>query len=421
MEGSTSAAMDWLETMEEATACLREKNASLLDPCLGYLMELERILSARKKKHWDRPPGTTPPVWKHYLETVAAVAVSTREALPTVTSEPLGRSNNIYDSLQIGELSNGESDEDESDEGKSDDDDEEAGDLPTMNISGHLDIRRLLIRILTCQSETFAAKAMSLRQSQDWKDGAAHLTYSLQKIHLALTLADSEISKWSMLGQEARDLMQDANIVEIAICSLTTERERYLSLAQQQEAYLLRKLEPQWESRDSVKQRMGDRWTNNPHPKQDYAKIRRDQEELLKEIRAALQYLLSMDMAQAELSSKELQDRLRVLSQRYNGLRPVDVSRRVDWVRYPDATELGWIFTGSWDVAEFFEKDGVKLDWYFTTGTVKTAMDHPTQGRTQLFAAKVDPQMYMSILENPRVHTGQRYHKTNQKNGNKAK
>ena len=62
---------------------------------------------------------------------------------------------------------------------------------------------------------------------------------------------------------------------------------------------------------------------------------------------------------------------------------------------YPDPVDLGWTFTGSWESVEFFERvvneTLVKLDWYFTTGTVKTSLDHPTQGRTQLFAKRCDP------------------------------
>jgi len=97
--------------------------------------------------------------------------------------------------------------------------------------------------------------------------------------------------------------------------------------------------------------------------------------------------------------------------QRYNGIRPNNImlQNRVSWKDYPDATEFGWVFTGSSDVTEFFEKDGIKLDWYFTTATVKTAMDHPTQGKTQLFRRQVDAGLYRKILENPRIHTDQGY------------
>jgi hypothetical protein len=54
----------------------------------------------------------------------------------------------------------------------------------------------------------------------------------------------------------------------------------------------------------------------------------------------------------------------------------------------------------------------VKLDFYYTTGTVKTVLDHPRQGVTQLFAkgSSLSLEMYRAILQNPRHHTGNRYH-----------
>jgi hypothetical protein len=167
-------------------------------------------------------------------------------------------------------------------------------------------------------------------------------------------------------------------------------------------------LQPQWESRDQVKQRIGsDKWNNNPTPKNDHAALRKEKEAQLRDVQEALKFLESIDTGHVETASKLLKDKLQPSSssKRYNGQRPIDYSRRVDWQQYPDPTGFGeWRFTGSWDVTEFFENnDQVKLDWYYTTGTVKTSLDHPTQGRTQLFAAKVDPQTYLSILRNPRA------------------
>ena len=108
--------------------------------------------------------------------------------------------------------------------------------------------------------------------------------------------------------------------------------------------------------------------------------------------------------------------------ERYNGRRPNYRGRRVSNVDYPDPTRFGWEFTGSCEGgrAEFFEMDFsqhgvVKLDFYYTTGTVKTVLDHPRQGVTQLFARgeSLSPGMYRAILQNPRHHTGNRYHHRN--------
>eukprot|EP00804_Cyclotella_cryptica_P002447 CCRYP_019177-RA/>CCRYP_019177-RA protein AED:0.20 eAED:0.19 QI:0/-1/0/1/-1/1/1/0/742 len=101
---------------------------------------------------------------------------------------------------------------------------------------------------------------------------------------------------------------------------------------------------------------------------------------------------------------------------RYNGLRPDYAEQRISLEQYPDPTTFGWKFTGSVQRShvEFFDKkmnDGgvVKLDFYYTTGTVKTVLDHPAMGRNQLFRAQVSPEEYRAILENPRKHTGKGY------------
>mmetsp|Transcript_21254 Transcript_21254/g.27148 ORF Transcript_21254/g.27148 Transcript_21254/m.27148 type:complete len:384 (+) Transcript_21254:324-1475(+) len=46
------------------------------------------------------------------------------------------------------------------------------------------------------------------------------------------------------------------------------------------------------------------------------------------------------------------------------------------------------------------------MDFYYSTGTVKTVMDHPTTGANQLFRrCKVSPAKYIKILRDPRSHT----------------
>jgi hypothetical protein len=298
-----------------------------------------------------------------------------------------------------------------------------------------LDIRRLLIRILTSQSEIYAAKAPVFRQTQEWQRGAEQYSAALQQIRAALFMADSEISKYMDQqlddSDKNRQLCEDADVVEIAITSLATKQCQYLEAAKQQEAFLLQKLQPQWESRDRVKAGMGsDRWTRNPAPSRRFADMRTQAEKELRDIRNALSVLEQMDTNTVKQSIRMLKSQLLLQQQqiygppettttgttssskkkRYNGVRPPFQDRVFSWHDYPDATTFGWTFTGSWNGTEFFEKANVMLDWYFTTATLKTSLNHPTQGKTQLFAAQVDPVMYRAILENPRIHTGNRYH-----------
>jgi hypothetical protein len=171
-----------------------------------------------------------------------------------------------------------------------------------------------------------------------WKHGVAQLTFSLTKIHQALDVADSEISKWIVQGLEeaSKELAQDADIAEIAICSLTTDRDRYLSQAHQQEALLIRKLQPQWESRDQVKQRMGTDRAVGQQPIQlqrtimpTCARNTTPNREIFE--RRCNSFLESIDTTPVETTSKLLKDNLHSSSKRYNDQRPIDYSRRVDW------------------------------------------------------------------------------------------
>ena len=100
---------------------------------------------------------------------------------------------------------------------------------------------------------------------------------------------------------------------------------------------------------------------------------------------------------------------------RYNGIRPNYNDERVNIELYPDPSYFGWTFTGSVEESkvEFFEKRTniglTKMDWYYTTGTIKTILDHPTTGRNALFRGTVSPEQFVSICKNPRAHTTRGY------------
>lgn len=100
---------------------------------------------------------------------------------------------------------------------------------------------------------------------------------------------------------------------------------------------------------------------------------------------------------------------------RYNGIRPNYDGQRISSELYPDPTMFGWRFTGSQQDSrvEFFEKTlnigTVKLDFYYSTGTVKTTLYHTTTGRNQLFRGGLTPEQYAAVLNNPRAHTNQGY------------
>jgi hypothetical protein len=403
-----------------------------LSQCMSYLSTMEKALNSKKFK-WDRPPHKEPPLWERSElqeeRTSASYGSRNRSRQNQTPVRRIAAESNRYAGFE--EDSDGQSLSSRSE-------DRNEADGPQLDVSTEkndsdsdppytegMDKRRLMIRILNAQGEVFAARALLFRKQSPpaWFLGADQYAHCLGKIHAALIEADSTISKWisknALNAQTLILLTADADIVDVAVRSMTENRESFLRAAHQQEAYLLQQLQPQWQSRDEVKERMGERWTRNPRPKHDFSRLRLDFERQLKDIRKAVELLNSMDTDGAIESSQRLKTKLHGESplspspkkQRYNGQRPRDLSNRVDFNLYPDATQFGWEFTGSSGVTEFFQKDGVKLDWYFTTATMKTSLDHPKQGRTQLFAGQVDPNTYRAILENPRAHTGKRYHR----------
>ena len=80
---------------------------------------------------------------------------------------------------------------------------------------------------------------------------------------------------------------------------------------------------------------------------------------------------------------------------------------------YDKAIERGWLLL---DIQEnikmiSFKRCGVRLNYYYSTGTVATAMNHPTKGRTQLYRKNLDYDEIVQIINNPRKHTGEGYYK----------
>ncbi|OSX80751.1 hypothetical protein BU14_0032s0009 [Porphyra umbilicalis] len=57
------------------------------------------------------------------------------------------------------------------------------------------------------------------------------------------------------------------------------------------------------------------------------------------------------------------------------------------------------------------------MDYYPSTGTVKTSMDHPTQGHTQMFRRDLDDGGFARVCQEPRSHTGHGYQTKGGKGG----
>ncbi|KAJ1476599.1 hypothetical protein T484DRAFT_1965386 [Baffinella frigidus] len=55
------------------------------------------------------------------------------------------------------------------------------------------------------------------------------------------------------------------------------------------------------------------------------------------------------------------------------------------------------------------EPGDARINVYYTTGTVGTCLDHPRQGKTQLFRRNVNLTMLREVFRDPRVHTDRGY------------
>ncbi len=54
-----------------------------------------------------------------------------------------------------------------------------------------------------------------------------------------------------------------------------------------------------------------------------------------------------------------------------------------------------------------FVKPGVQVNVYTTKMTVSTCLEHPKQGKTQLFRRSIDLKQLEAIFEKPRVHANE--------------
>lgn len=97
-------------------------------------------------------------------------------------------------------------------------------------------------------------------------------------------------------------------------------------------------------------------------------------------------------------------------SDRYNKVRPKYGSNRVSYLQFPDPTDYGWLFTGSSRKQQvaFYERvvEGcfVKLDFHYTSGSIRTMLERPSMESTVLFQARgseIPALVYKEVLRNP--------------------
>lgn len=165
--------------------------------------------------------------------------------------------------------------------------------------------RRLLIRLVTLQSEVWACEATQCRfhAPPKWLEGAELYENSLERLNFAMHLADSEYARLVQENENAQSVMsEDASIVQVANGSLIQQRDKYRRAAATAARKIRNKLEPLWQLRDEIKNKMGDRWFNNPAAKRDHWQMREADELALKEIEAAIERLDALDIREYRMN-----------------------------------------------------------------------------------------------------------------------
>ncbi|KAL3923362.1 MAG: hypothetical protein SGILL_001695, partial [Bacillariaceae sp.] len=155
----------------------------------------------------------------------------------------------------------------------------------------------------------------------------------------------------------------------------------------------------------------------NPNGKHHYAKSTAKYEKELKMLEETIDLLSTEEAEILSVTAKHLKEKLQALwyqKSRYNGKEIKKTVPRL--VGFADATDHGWMFTGSSDnTVEFYEKnlveaiwDGsgnmisiLKLEWFFQTGVAKMILEHPIQGVVPLVDQRLAPQAYLRFLTKP--------------------
>ena len=233
--------------------------------------------------------------------------------------------------------------------------------------AGVMTMRRLLIRVLTSLSEGHAKSAYLLRRHHhhhEWNNGTELFALAFECLTAALKMADEEFARLLVLQQKhqqqqmhkaadvyadddyhdddaaslltqptssdasdnsnnlsspksskialwMQQLADDAEIVLHAMDRHVKERAKYSEEVGRRSRILQKRLQPQWDSRDKAKRRMGsDRWVNNPDAKHIQAKQRAEDEEEYKAIMKTLHRLQAMDTEQVHRRLQDIYDKV---------------------------------------------------------------------------------------------------------------
>ena len=183
-------------------------------------------------------------------------------------------------------------------------------------------MRRILVRILASQADIHAHIAIEHSRARPvarWLDGAdayevsfnvltsgqliidtqyAKLLQEQEDMNDAVGISPRDTKRIAALERKKADLADDSEIIAVSLSSFVRNRERYISAANSRIEYLESRLYQNQQSREEVRQAMGERWVNNPNAKGDYAERKRRMEDELRQAQQGVERIGRMNLEQ---------------------------------------------------------------------------------------------------------------------------
>ena len=173
----------------------------------------------------------------------------------------------------------------------------------------------VFVQVITTLGEALGKLALLCVKEKNWLEGAGHFERSCRLLNLALEYSDHAYARISARAEVGdNELIQvvdrvrnNCAAVSIAAGHGMDKKNQFEREAAKRQEKLRQNLEPQWSSRDNVKANIGEeKWTHNPHPKKDYARMREADEKELRGLETALILMTTVNYEQIHQKSENL-------------------------------------------------------------------------------------------------------------------
>lgn len=173
----------------------------------------------------------------------------------------------------------------------------------------------VFVQVITTLGEALGKLALLCVKEKNWLEGAGHFERSCRLLNLALEYSDHAYARISARAEVGdNELIQvvdrvrnNCAAVSIAAGHGMDKKNQFEREAAKRQEKLRQNLEPQWSSRDNAKANIGEeKWTHNPHPKKDYARMREADEKELRGLETALILITTVNYEQIHQKSENL-------------------------------------------------------------------------------------------------------------------